>query len=273
MISNKSFQTHSLIHLHDQWFLTRQTIAGKVAAQAISTVSQLVSAAPPNLTTKDLEETAVKVILDGGCTPTFEGYKGFPGKICISVNRSLVHGIPSNYILQPGDIVKVDLGATYDGEVVADTATTLIYSQPKSSKHPELIKICKEALNNAIKAIQIGKQMGIIGYSISKTISKYSGLGLVTKYGGHGISFLPSKIPVPHASPFVSNKSQFNEGVRIVPGMSFAIEPMVVLGDPTTRLDKDGWTVLTREIGAHEEHTIFVTEEGPKVMTRRTDEN
>lgn len=256
-----SFQNHDLINLKDRFWLERQTVAGKCVAGILKTLNQMVIEKTPNLSLRDMEAEAIRQLAEVKCTATFKGYKGFPGAICLSVNKQLVHGIPTDYILQEGDVIKFDLGATYKG-TIADAAATAIYGKPKSSQHAELVTICKGALDHAIKSIQIGKQLGCIGYAIHKYVTSKSRFGLVTSYGGHGIDE-----DTPHASPFVSNKAKQNEGPRIQEGLSIAIEPMVVIGDNGTKIGSDGWTVLTSDVGAHFEHSIFVGADKVHVLT------
>lgn len=256
-----SFENHSLIKLKDARWLAKQRVAGSCVGKVLKTLNQLILDKTPNLSLLDLEAEALRQILDAKCTPTFKGYKGFPGSICLSVNKQLVHGIPSNYILQEGDVVKFDLGATYES-VIADAAATAIYGEPKLKKHTELIEVCKGALTHAIQSIQIGKQLGCIGNAIHKYVSAKSNFSLITSYGGHGID-----LNTPHAPPFVANKAKSNEGPRIQQGLTLAIEPMLAIGDNFTKVEADGWTVTTRDIGVHFEHTIYVDVDKVHVLT------
>lgn len=258
-----SFDQTLLVTLKDDKWFDRQKIAGQCVGSILSALNRLIKEVTPNLTLRDLEQTAIKMFKEAGCTATFLGYKGFPGAVCLSVNRQLVHGIPSDYKIQDGDVVKFDLGATYEG-AIADAAATAIYGNPKSVQHVELVETCRAALNNGIKAVTLGKRLGVIGYAIQHTV-KRTRFGLITNYGGHGLD--ENK---PHASPFVPNKSQPTEGIRIPVGLTVAIEPMVVVGDTRTVVAKDGWTVLTEGVGAHFEHTIFVGPDKVHVMTEWT---
>lgn len=261
-----SFQDHTLIKLKDTDWLERQRIAGACVGKVLTTLNKLVVENIPNLSLRDLEAEALRQIIDDKCTPTFQGYKGFPGVICLSVNKQLVHGIPSDYLLQEGDVIKFDLGATYEG-AIADSAVTTIYGKPKSTKHVELIESCQNVLYEAIKSIKIGKQLGCIGYAIHRYVSSKTNFGLVTSYGGHGIDE-----NIPHAPPFVANKAKQNEGPRIQSGMTLAIEPMLTIGSPQTSLSKDGWTVLTENINCHFEHTIFIQDDNVEIITWRENE-
>lgn len=256
-----SFQNHNLIKLKDNDWLARQKVAGACVAGVLRTINQLIVEKTPNISLKDLEQEALKQILAADCIPTFQGYKGFPGAICLSVNKQLVHGIPSSYILQEGDVVKFDLGATYRG-AIADAAATAIYGQAKSPVHVELLETCRGALDQAIKSIQIGKQLGCIGYAIHRYVTARSRFGLITNYGGHGLDE-----NTPHAVPFVPNKSRSQEGPRIQAGLSIAIEPMLVVGDTLTKVAPDGWTVITSDVGAHFEHSIYVASDKIHIVT------
>lgn len=252
-----SFETNALIALKDSNFLERQRKAGKCVGKALSTINSMIASHTPNLSLLDLEQKAAEIINENHCLPTFKGYKGFPSVICLSVNKELVHGIPSKYILKDGDVVKFDLGATFEG-AIADGAATAIYG---SSSHAHMVSTCKEALDNAIKSIQVGKRIGCIGYVISKTAAKHR-YGVITAYGGHGI-----EENVPHASPFVPNKSQPTEGIRIQPGMVLAVEPMFSVRPAELKIANDGWTVVANEVCAHFEHTIFVHPDSVEVIT------
>ncbi len=256
-----SFSEINFIKLKDEHWLARQKVAGQCVAKCLTHSKELIETQTPNLSLKDIEAECLKIIQDMKCTPTFLGYKGFPGAICISVNKQLVHGIPSDYILKSGDVVKVDLGATYQG-AIADAAITIIYGQAKSSNDLLLVETCREALDAAIKAVSVGKRLGCIGNAIHHVV-KRTPFKLITDYGGHGLDE-----NIPHAQPFVANKALQNSGVRIQPGMTLAIEPMLVLGfDTKTWVSPDGWTVNSNGIGVHFEHSIYVTETDVKILT------
>jgi methionyl aminopeptidase len=256
-----NFDESGLVILKDLEWLKKQQVAGKCAATVLQTCKKMVEEHIPNLKLLDLESVIDGILEKYNCSATFYGYNGFPSKICISVNEQLVHGIPSDYILKDGDVIKLDFGATYEN-VIADTAITCIYGPPKSKEHVRLLEICSGALNAAIKSVKVGSRLGVIGRAIYMAI-KNSGFGVITKYGGHGISYNK-----PHAPPFVANKACCDEGIRIKPGLCIAIEPMLVMGlDTTTTVKEDGWTVICRGIAVHVEHTIFVQEHCVEVVT------
>ncbi|HVI39875.1 MAG TPA: type I methionyl aminopeptidase [Anaerovoracaceae bacterium] len=255
-----SFSETQIIKLKDKNWFDRQKIAGQCVATCLKTSKEIIESHKPAISLKYIEAVCLEIIKSMNCSPTFLGYKGFPGAICASVNTQLVHGIPTDYVLQDGDVVKIDLGATYQG-AIGDAAITAIYGAPKHPEHPKLIQACKLALDNAIKMVAVGKRLGVIGSAIHY-INRSTRYGLITNYGGHGIDE-----DTPHAQPFVANKAQSLSGVRLQPGMTLAIEPMMVIGEAKTRTESDGWTVVTPGIGAHFEHTIFIAEDKVHVMT------
>ena len=258
--NNNKIRTQSLVNLKDEKWLWRQKRAGRCVAQIHRTFIDMVREEKrPNLSLKDIEKMALSVMDIHDCTPTFQGYKGFPGAVCLSVNSNMVHGIPTDYVLQDGDVVRLDLGATFEG-AIADAAYTCIYGEPKSKEHVRLLKTCKGALQAGIDAIEIGKHLGVIGNAIHK-YCKDSGFGLITNYGGHGIDY-----DTPHAEPFVANKERPDAGIRIQAGLSIAIEPMLVIGDTRTKVESDNWTVSTPGINCHFEHSVTIMEDGKKHM-------
>jgi methionyl aminopeptidase len=257
--TKEPFSTSGFFTLKDNEWLEKQRIAGRIVAHCLTHLQRLVEQ-KTNLTTRQLSLEAEQIILDSGCTATFKGYKGFPEAVCISVNKELVHGIPKDYVLQEGDVVSFDLGATYEG-AIADSAITCIYGKPKNIRHVALIKATENALLKGIQAISVGKRLGVIGNAIAKSAA-HDGFGIVTQYGGHGLEYNK-----PHASPFVENKSDPNTGIRIAAGLSIAIEPMLTIYLPETKVASDNWTVLTPDIGAHTEHSIFVHMDRVEIIT------
>lgn len=255
-------ERHLPIILKDEEWLIKQRIAGKTVAGILKTIRELLTSKTPNLNLLDLEAEADQQLAAAHCLPTFKGYKGFPSSICLSVNKQLVHGIPKNYLIQNGDVVKFDLGATFEG-VIADAAETAIYGEPKSFQHIQLLETCKKSLEQAIQSVSVGKQLGCIGYAIHRYVTKSSRFGIINNYGGHGIN-----INQPHAPPFVFNKTNFNEGPRIQTGLTIAIEPMLTIGEAKTKLDEDGWTVWTPDINAHFEHSIYVHSDRVEIITQ-----
>ncbi len=256
------FSTNMLVKLKDKDWLDKQRVAGKIAAQALTKLKGYCEGKTFH-SMATLNEVIERFITEAGGTPTFKGYKGFPAGVCISVNKALVHGIPDDTVLDDGDVVSFDLGVTYEG-AIADSAITCIFGPPKSERHVKLVQATEEALIKGIEAIAVGKRLGCIGNAISKYV-KGTGFGLIDKYGGHGLDW-----NIPHAAPFVANKADLEEGPRIQPGLAIAIEPMLVMGSTATRTLDDGWTVVTDDIGAHFEHSVYVHEDHVEIITDRS---
>jgi len=258
-----------IVNLKNKDWLENQRVAGRVVAETLLLLENQVKN-KTTLSMIELNQLAEEHIYKNYCTPTFKNYgppsKPFPAGVCISINKQLVHGVPTDYKLQEGDVVSFDLGATYDG-AIADSALTLIYGEPKNQQHVKLIAACEEALMKGIAAVAVGKRLGCIGNAIWKSC-KGNGFQVVTQYGGHGLDWYK-----PHASPFVENKSTPDTGIRIKAGLSIAIEPMLLPTDTKTTIAEDGWTVMTKEIGSHHEHSIFVHEDSVEILTWRGNES
>lgn len=248
------------IKLKGEDWLEKQRIAGKVAAGALMLLEGLVKEGS-SLTLLEMNAKAEEYICDHGCQCTFKNYKSFPAGVCISVNHQLVHAIPTDYRLQEGDLVSFDLGATYHG-AIADTALTTVWGEAKP-EYLKLVQATEEALMRGIAAIQVGKRLGAIGHAIYR-YSRDNGYGVITNYGGHSLDY-----DIPHASPFVANKATTDEGPRIQAGITLAIEPMLVIGDTTTWVADDGWTVHCKGMSAHFEHSVFVHEDHVEIITAR----
>jgi methionyl aminopeptidase len=205
------------------------------------------------------------MIRDAGALPTFKGYHGYPYSICASVNEQIVHGFPSNYKLKEGDIFSVDLGATLAG-FVGDTATTIPVGRV-SEDLLKLIRVTEECLERAIEQCRAGKHLGDIGWAVQEYAESH-GYTVVRDYVGHGIG---RKM---HEDPQIPNYGTPGKGAKIKNGYVFAVEPMVNMGTQYTKVLADGWTVVTLDgkPSAHCEHTIAITEEGPEVLTRVTEQ-
>ena len=266
-ISNGPFVTNGLAFLHDNNFLEKQRVAGKVVAKCLNHLEQRVKD-KTQLTLKQLSQEAEQIILENNCAPTFKNYKGFPESVCISINKQLVHGIPTDYKLQEGDLVSFDLGATFEN-AIADSAITIIYGEPKSERDVKLIQSTEECLYKAIESIKVGNKIGCIGNAIFKH-AKNNGFNVIENYGGHGIGLTKDGEGLAHAFPFISNKSNADEGIRIVPGLSIAIEPLLTYGSNKTKILDDNWTVTTENNNSHFEHTLFIHEDYVEIITDRS---
>ena len=209
---------------------------------------------------KELDLIAKKVIEVSGCKSNFFGYRGYPAYICASPNDIIVHGIPSDYRLNDGDVLSVDAGAIFEG-LHADAAVT--YGIGKISDEAEgLLDATKLALNEAIKLVGEGQSLGTIGHKI-KSIGKEHSYGVVREYIGHGIGFEM------HEDPQVPNYGEKGIGLKLKEGMAICIEPMFNIGSAETTLEKDNWTVKTKDgsLSAHFEHTVGLTSNGIEVFT------
>ncbi len=224
------------------------------------TLSLLMRSVQPGMTTKDLDTIAYKNITGHGAKPTFKGYRGFPASICASVNEEIVHGIPGRRVLKEGDIIKVDVGATIDG-FIGDAAVSIPVGEV-SQDALNLMDATRLSLEAGIKAAQPGNRVGDIGAAV-QAYAEAKGYGVVREYVGHGVGrFL-------HEDPQIPNYGQSGRGQLLRPGMCIAIEPMLNMGDWHTRVLEDNWTVVTADglLSSHFEHTIAITEDGPKVLT------
>ena len=237
--------------------------AGKIHAEVRAL---LMEAVRPGVTGTELDQLAKRAIGERGAEPTFVGYgtrmgkPPYPGAICFSVNEELVHGIPSDRVLKEGDIVSIDLGVTYQG-YVADAAFTAPVG-PVSSEATALMEATRTALWAGIEMTVPGKRLGDVSHAIGRCAEgRY---GIIRGYGGHGVG---RKM---HMEPHIPNYGRPGIGLRLMPGMVFALEPMLAVGRPeTTELD-DQWTVTMRDgsLSAHFEETVAITEHGPEVLTR-----
>lgn len=261
----KLFKSVEFVTLKDAKWLRRQRIAGECVSSVLKDCGDIITSGNSNLSLRDLEELALRQIRLYNCIPTFLNYEGFPSAICVAVNKQLVHGPVFDYILQDGDVISVDLGATFEG-AIADAARTWIYGNAKNKKHVDLLKIGRKALAAGQNAVKIGNRLGAIGNAIYKTGSA-AGLGVIQEYGGHGIDYNK-----PHSDPFVANKQSAQSGIHITAGMSIAIEPMLVLGEAKTYEASDGWTVKTPGIGCHFENSVTVMEDKIHIITEITNE-
>jgi methionyl aminopeptidase len=235
--------------------------AGRIVAEVLAEIRETVA---PGITTADLEAVAERIIVDKhGAIPSFKGYRGFPGMVCTSVNEEIVHGIPGARVLEEGQIVSVDVGVIYKG-YHGDAATTVGVGQvdPESER---LMEVTAESLRVGIEAAQ----PGALTWDISKAIQDYvegQGYSVVREYTGHGIG---SQM---HEDPQIPNyyAPRIGARVRLRPGITFALEPMVNIGGWQTRVLDDKWTVVTADgtRSAHFEHTVAVTKNGPEIMTR-----
>ncbi len=216
----------------------------------------------PGVSTKEIDSIAYKFIVKHKAKPNFLGLYGFPATACISVNEEVIHGIPSaEKILKEGDIVSIDLGATING-YNGDTAATFAVGSC-SPEAKRLMDTTRESLEKGIEQAVAGNRIGDIGNAV-QTYCEERGYGVVRDYVGHGIG------ADLHEDPSVPNYGKKGHGIRLLPGMTIAVEPMINAGTYRVRQLSDGWTVVTQDgkWSAHFEHTIAITENGPEVLTK-----
>jgi methionyl aminopeptidase len=231
---------------------------GRITAACLKMLAENVRI---GVTTKELDWIAEDFIRSRGATPEFKGYQGFPASICASPNAMIVHGIPGSYRLRAGDIISLDVGVRYEG-FVTDSATTVAVGEV-SEDAEGLLETTWQCLAAATEQVQVGKRLGDIGYAI-QALAESRGYGVVRDLVSHGVG---RKM---HEDPQIPNYGRPGTGPRLLPGMTFAIEPMITLGDYNIRLSEwDGWSIYTADgsLAAHFEHTVAVTENGPWILT------
>ena len=233
--------------------------SGKVTAKVLG---DLMRAAKPGMTTKQLDALAEKGIRSMGGVPTFMGYHGYPSSICASVNEEVVHGIPGDYTLKEGDVLSIDIGTTLDG-YVSDSAVTVAIGEV-SENAKRLMRVTQECLMLGIAQMYKGKHLGDIGHAVQHH-AEANGYGVVRELVGHGVG---TKM---HEEPQVPNYGRAGAGLELRSGLVLAIEPMITEGHYAVETLKDGWTVVTADgkLAAHFEHTIAITDDGPKILTLR----
>jgi len=230
---------------------------GNILAEALKELEKM---AKPGIATIELDRAAEAFILSRGAKPAFKGYEGFPYSLCASVNENIVHGFPSDYILKDGDIIGLDLGVFYKG-FNTDMAVTVAVGNV-SFEAKRLINVAKKSLRLGIKKAKIGNTIGDIGNTIQRFVED-QGFGIVRDLCGHGIG------KSVHEDPKVPNFGKRGAGEKLVEGMVICIEPMVSVGDYNLKKSDDGYGYATKDdsLSAHFEHTITITEKGPRILT------
>jgi len=234
--------------------------AGRIVAETLALVGRNIR---PDITTEDLDRLAEDFIRSHpGAQPSFKGLYDFPATLCTSINNEIVHGIPSHKrVLHDGDIVSVDTGVCLEG-LHADSAATFPVGDIRAEA-ARLLEVTREALAAGVAQARAGNHVGDIGHAVQK-VAEGAGYSVVRELVGHGIgaSF--------HEEPQVPNYGKPKRGPRLVSGMTIAIEPMINVGGASIRTLDDKWTVVTQDgsLSAHFEHTVAVTENGPRILTR-----
>lgn len=232
--------------------------AGRILAEVHD---KLGKALKPGISTMEIDRMGEKLIRSYGCIPSFKNYNGYPASICVSVNDEVVHGIPNrHHILREGDIVSLDAGVIYHG-YHSDAARTHAIGKI-SPQAEQLIRVTRECFFEGIKYARSGNHLNDISSAIQKYAESF-GYGVVRDLVGHGIG---SHL---HEDPEVPNFAQDKRGIRLRPGMTLAIEPMINAGRPDVAWMNDDWTVVTDDgtLSAHYENTVLITEGEPEILS------
>lgn len=237
--------------------LDKMRAVGELIAEVRESLRTMVK---PGISTMELNDAADKMIRDAGAIPTFIGYHGFPYAICASVNDEIVHGFSKKDPLKEGDIVSLDMAATFNG-FVGDCAMTVPVGEI-TDELKQLIRVTEECLELGIEASRVNGRVGDIGWAVQQHAEKF-GYGIVRDYTGHGIGRQM------HEAPQIPNHGRAGTKEKIRAGYCFAIEPMLNLGTAETKTLSDKWTVVTLDgkPSAHAEHTLAVTLDGPEILT------
>jgi methionyl aminopeptidase len=231
--------------------------AGRIVAETLALMGEHIR---PGVTTAELDAIADEFIRSQGGSPTFKGYRGYPASICASPNEMVVHGIPGAYGLAEGDILSVDVGVTLGG-FVADSA----YTFPVGDISPEterLLEVGQAALEAGVDQCRPGKRLSDISHAV-QVVTEEAGFSVVRSLVGHGVG------RAMHEDPQIPNFGEPGRGPLLAEGMTFAIEPMITAGGPDVVVHDDEWSISTSDgsLAAHFEHTVAVTEAGPRILT------
>jgi methionyl aminopeptidase len=239
--------------------LERIARAGDLVAATIAYVGEQLA---PGVTTGELDRIAEHFITGQGGVPTSKDYKGYPAAICISPNELIVHGIPGRYVVREGDIVTIDVGVTLDG-AIADSAYTFGVGEiePEAQR---LLDAAQAALAAGIEQARLGNRIGDVSSAVQQVVEG-AGFSVVRSLVGHGVGRYY------HEDPQVPNFGHPGRGPRLTEGMTIAIEPMITAGGPDVYLHDDGWSISTTDssLAAHFEHTVAITDDGPRILTPR----
>jgi methionyl aminopeptidase len=234
--------------------------ANQFVAQVLAALEAMVA---PGVSTADLDRAAERLTRDGGAEPAFKGYRGYPATLCASINEEVVHGIPSAArILKVGDIVSLDMGVKLGGFFGDSAVTVPVGVVPERTS--ELLRVTRAALECGIAQAQVGGRLSDISHAVQECVEGH-GFSVVREFVGHGIG------EHLHEEPQIPNYGAPGRGPKLVEGMVLAIEPMVAMGRPETKVLADGWTAVTKDksLAAHFEHTIAVSSDGPIILTSR----
>ena len=232
--------------------------SNRIVAEVLNRIRDKIK---PGVKTRELDDLAQQIAEKRGAKPAFKGYRGFPYALCTSVNEQVVHGMPSERILEEGDIIGLDFGIYYRG-FFGDAAVTLPVGKI-STNAAKLIEVTEKSLYAGIEEARIGNRVGAISEAVQRTVED-NGFSVVRDYVGHGIG------KSLHEDPQIPNFGRRDRGIELKKGMILAIEPMVNEKDFKVKLLSDGWTVVTADGGlsAHFEHSVAVTDDGPDILSR-----
>lgn len=233
--------------------------AGEIVAETIAHVGRHIE---PGITTAELDRIGEEFIRSHGGVPTSKGYRGFPAALCISPNDMVVHGIPGSYTVREGDLISIDIGITLDG-LVADSAYTFPVGEI-DARAQRLLAVGKEGLDAGIERARLGNRVGDISAAVQQVVEE-AGFSVVRTLVGHGVGRFY------HEDPQIPNFGFPGHGERLREGMTIAIEPMITAGAPDVYVHADGWSISTDDgsLAAHFEHTVAITGDGPRILTRR----
>jgi len=242
---------------------SRQEIEGMARAGALvaDTLALCAEQLEVGMSMLELDRIADEYIAGHGGIPTSKGYKGFPAALCLSPNSMVVHGIPTGYRAQEGDLISVDLGVTLDG-LVADSAITVAVGEI-TDEAQRLLDVCQEALAAGIDQARPGNRLSDISHAI-QVVVEAAGFGIVRSLVGHGVGRSY------HEDPQIPNYGPPGRGPQLQEGMTLAIEPMITAGSPEVYVHDDDWSIssVDESLAAHFEHTVAVTADGPLILTK-----
>jgi methionyl aminopeptidase len=237
--------------------IERMARAGRIVADTLALLGEHVR---PGVTTGELDAIAEEFITSQGGYPTFKGYRGYPAATCLSPNDMVVHGIPGPHELTEGDILSCDVGVTLDG-FVADSAFTVAVGEI-STEAERLLEVCQAALAAGVEQCRAGSRLSDISHAVQR-VTENAGFSVVRSLVGHGVGRSM------HEDPQIPNYGEAGRGPQLAEGMTFAIEPMINIGRPEIYVHDDDWSISTGDgsLSAHFEHTVAVTESGPRILT------
>ncbi len=251
-----------MINIKNKVSINKMQEAGRLLGNMFDNV--LAPSIRPGINTLAIDSLIENYLNDNGLVSKTKGYKGYQHVCCVSVNDEVVHGIPNaNKIIKIGDLVKVDVCASWKGYCADMARSFLVGEEQPSSKKVQLIEVAQKALDKGIAQARVGNRLSDISAAIQHEVEQH-GFGVIRDFAGHGIG------KQMHEEPEILNYGKPGQGMVLQAGMTFAIEPMITMGNYQVYITRDGWTVKTadKSLAAHVEDTIVITENGPKILTR-----